>query len=180
MNQSLPWHIAEKAILMEKAWLKKAFDFGPFPNKEENFANIISSDEMLRQISISIVSGNVSALEISSPITNGLWTDDSDQWELGAKEEHHGGEWHRAMMNLVRAHFKKMDFEVVSEPTLNYGRADLGIFKHGYRDLFIEIGTTSLSKVWMNVLTMHDAVFLFVPTTRKAIEFKINETAKIS
>lgn len=180
MRQTLPWHVVERSILREKMWLKKALDFGPFSDKEEIFAKIISSDEMLRQLSIAIVSGKIAASEITGKSTNCLWTNDAEKWDLGMNEERHGGEWHRAMMNLVRTHFAERNFNVVSEPTLNWGRADLGIYKDGYQDLLVEIGTTSLSKVWINILTMPDVAFLFIPTTHKAIELRTNETARIS
>lgn len=180
MNQALPWHVVERSILREKVWLKNALDFGPFSNKEEIFAKIVSSDEMLRQLSIAIISGKVAASEIIAESTNCLWTNDTEKWELGPNEERHGGEWHRAMMSLVRTHFAEKDFNVVSEPILNWGRADLGVYKDGYQNLYVEVGTTSLSKVWVNVLTMPDVIFLFIPTTHKAIEFQTNETAGIS
>ncbi len=170
-----PWHIVEHSILSEKKWLKSIFDFGPYTHKYNDFFSVLSSDEMLRQISIAIVSGKISAREITTSSINGLWTDNANEWELGEKEERHGGDWHRAMMNLVRKYFNKDRFEVITEPTLNWGRADLGVFKDAYQDLYVEIGTTSLFKVWFNTLTMHNVIFLYIPTTNLAIEFKTNE-----
>lgn len=76
------------------------------------------------------------------------------------------------MMNLVRKHFKQDNCEVISEPFLNYGRADLGVYKHGLPNLYVEIGTTSLFKVWWNLHSMPNVVFLFVPSVYGAIEFQ--------
>lgn len=176
MTQLPPWHIVEQSILKEKKWLLEVFDFGPFSAKSEESGNAISSDDMLRQISIAIISGKISACHIRSSTTNGLWTDDVNGWEWGFEEEHHGGDWHKAMMSLVRRYFIEKNYEVISEPNLNWGRADLGVFKTGYEDLYVEVGTTSLFKVWLNALTMPNVVFLYIPTTYGAIEFKTNAT----
>ena len=78
-------------------------------------------------------------------------------------------------MSVVKQHFMKEGFEVVNEPYLSMGRADLGVYKSGYPDLFIEIGTTSLFKTWFNMKTMSNKILLFIPTTSYAIEFKISE-----
>lgn len=129
---------------------------------------------MLRQIGISIVNGKISACEIKSSKVNGLWTENVAGWELDVNEEHHGGEWHRAMMSLVKKHFVERQFKVVNEPALNWGRADLCAYKEGYQDLYVEIGTTSLFKTWFNSQTMRNVIFLFVPSVYSAIEFKIN------
>jgi len=75
-------------------------------------------------------------------------------------------------MNVVRKHFEKNGFEVISESFLNFGRADLGVYKEGVPNLYIEIGTTSLFKTWLNLHSMPNSVFLFVPTVYRAIEFK--------
>jgi hypothetical protein len=75
------------------------------------------------------------------------------------------------MMNLITEYFEKQGFEVVSEPFLSNGRSDLGIYKDGYTDLFIEIGTTSAYKLWWNLQTLMDSKILLVPDERQAIEF---------
>lgn len=174
MNKLLPWHIVEKSIQQEKKWLEGAIDFN-FKDDDSNSFKIISKGEMLRQISIAIVDGRIRAREISHAHINGLWTDDAKNWELGEKNERHGGDWHRAMMNLIRNHFVSNNFEVTSEPLLNYGRADLGVFKESHPNLYVEVGTTSLVKVWINFLTMPEAIFLFVPSIYTVIEFQTGE-----
>jgi hypothetical protein len=78
-------------------------------------------------------------------------------------------------MGFVKQHFMNEGFEVVNEPYLSMGRADLGVYKSGYPDIFVEIGTTSLFKTWFNMKTMPNTILLFIPTTSNAIEFKIND-----
>lgn len=58
-TQGLPWHIVESAILREKKWLQSVFDFGPF--QKEDFTHLSSSDEMFRQLSVSIIGGKILA-----------------------------------------------------------------------------------------------------------------------
>ena len=173
-DSGLPWHIVERAVIAEKKWLSQVFDFGQLREEDEEFVPTpLSSDEMLRQLSISIVNGRIRVRELHTEKINSLWTDDSSRWELGSGGEWHGGEWHRAMMRLIRNHFSEGGFEVTSEPYLNWGRADLGIYKEGYKNLYVEVGSTSLFKVWFNSHTMADSIFLFVPSVYYAVEFKV-------
>lgn len=131
-QEGLPWHIVEQAIIKEKQWIIQAFDFGQKKRKDDE--ERYSTDEMLRP------------REINTQNINALWISDKN-WEFGYTKERHGAKWHRAMMNLVRRHFKENNFEVTTEPYLNWGRADLGVYKQGYPNLYVEIGTTSLFKV---------------------------------
>ena len=168
-TQGLPWHIVESAILREKKWLKSVLDFGPF--QKEDFIHLPSSDEMLRQVSASIISGKISARELKSVRPNGLWADESSEWEHdGSTGERHGGEWHRMVVALIKKYFLEIGFEVVNEPFLSQGRADLGVYKVGYPNLYVEAGTTSLFKVWLNTHVMPHSIFLFIPNETTAIE----------
>lgn len=171
----LPWHEVERAIINEEHWLNNVFDFGPY--EKDDSALILpnlSNDKMLRQIAIRIVNGAIQAKEIRTAIDNCLWTESNTE-ETMETSERHGGYWHRSMMGIVKQHFIETGFEVVNEPLLSLGRADLGIYKEGHPDLFVEIGTTSLFKTWFNTNTMLGAKFLFVPTTTCAIELRISK-----
>ena len=171
----LPWHVVEQAIFEEKKWLIRAFDFGQEGRKDKIIAEPtvtpLPPNEMLRQLSIAIVSGKVRVRELNTEKINGLWTDDSTNWELGHNERH-GGDWHKAMMGLIKNHFSEGGFELTTEPYLNWGRADIGVYKQGYKNLFVEVGSTSVFKVWLNSHTMPDSIFLFVPSVYYAIEFR--------
>lgn len=172
---TLPWHEVEQTILNEERWLSEVLDFGPFYGKDsEPLSPGLSNDKMLRQIAIAIVTGTLKAREIQSSLELGLWSDENKYIEqIDAGDERHGDVWHQTMMSLVKKHFKNDDFDVINEPYLNIGRADLGIYKSGYPDMFVEIGTTSLFKTWFNIKTMPNVILLFIPSTSYAIEFKI-------
>lgn len=76
------------------------------------------------------------------------------------------------MMNVLDQYFTSQGYEVNVEPYLNNGRADLGIYKEGKKFLFVEIGTLSIYKLWINLQTLKDALFLIVPSEDKVIEFE--------
>ncbi len=169
-KNGLPWHIVEKAIASEHAWIKKVLDFGHGFKERETASNEIGIEDfqMLRQLSIDIVKGNIKAKEITSTAPNGLWQD--NEQESKTYPERHGGEWHRDMMGRIKEHFINKGFEVVNEPFLNFGRADLGVYKKGYQNLYVEVGTTSLFKLWRNLSSMPDSIFIFVPSELGAIQ----------
>lgn len=173
----LPWHEVEQTIIKEERWLNDIFDFGPFSDKDSTpIPPGLSNDKMLRQIAIAIVNGSIEAREIRSTLELGLWSDKNTYIdEMDEEDERHGSHWHRTMMSVVKQHFNNEGFDVINEPYLSIGRADLGVYKSGYQDLYVEIGTTSLFKTWFNVQTMPNKILLFIPTTSYAIEFKINE-----
>jgi hypothetical protein len=173
----LPWHEVEKTILNEERWLNDIFDFGPYLDTDSPPIPLrLSNDKMLRQIAIAIVNGGVVAREMRSAVELGLWTDEPTHLEhIDKGDERHGGHWHQTMMSIVKQHFCDKGFEVSNEPPLSLGRADLGVYKPGYQNLFVEIGTTSLLKTWFNIKNMPNTIILFIPTTSNAIEFKIND-----
>ncbi|MES2966209.1 MAG: hypothetical protein V4668_00310 [Patescibacteria group bacterium] len=175
----LPWHEVEQKILTEERWLNEVFDFGPFSGEDSTpVPPGLSNDKMLRQIAIAIVNGQIEACEIQSALEFRLWTNiNINIDEIDEGNERHGSQWHRSMMSIVKQHFINEGFEVVNEPYLSIGRADLGVYKSGYPDMFVEIGTTSLFKTWFNMKTMPNKILLFVPTTAYAIEFKIKESS---
>ena len=59
------------------------------------------------------------------------------------------------------------------EPDVYGGRADLGVFKKGKPNLYIEVGTTSLYKLWLNLArkSLQKFTYLIVPDDDKLIEF---------
>ena len=175
----LPWHEVELAIQKEECWLTEVFDFGPYAGKESvPILPNLSPDKMLRQIATLIVHGTIQAREIKNPIELGLWSSELVQIdEHSSAEERHGGHWHQAMVGVVKQHFINDGFEVINEPFLSHGRADLGVYKTGYQNLFIEIGTTSLYKTWLNIKSMPSTIFLFIPTTTYAVELITGDMA---
>ncbi len=173
----LPWQEVELAIQKEERWLREILDFGPYTETASipRLPNL-SPDKMLRQIATLIVQGDIQAREIKNPIELGLWSSELVTIdEIDTTNERHGDHWHQSMMSLVKEHFINDGFKVINEPFLSHGRADLGVYKKGYQNLFVEIGTTSLYKTWLNTRSMPSTIFLFIPTTTYAVELATSD-----
>lgn len=167
----LPWHVVEAAIQREKKWFLEVFEFDDRGHNQSTMP--VSHDEMVRQLCVAIVSGKVRARELRSKTANGLWMDDvPDDWISISTQERHGEQWHQAMMHIIKHHFIADGCEIINEPRLNQGRADLGVYKTGLPNLYVEVGSTSLCKTWINLLTMPNSAFLFVPSEQCTLEFK--------
>lgn len=165
-SKSLPWNIVEKAIIKEIKWLKETIVEGSYSrNKEDS----ICKDCIYRRIAILIVSGKVKAKDIKSSVC--LWGKE----ELSTIGKPHGKEWHTETMKLVAGYFRSLGYNVAIEPNLNRGRADLGVYKRGKRNLFIEIGTVSLLKLLFNFESMEGQDFLLVLGSNHAVEFSVLE-----
>ncbi len=162
-KKSLPWDIVEKAIAKEVKWFEETIIETSYKDKDKN----ICKDCIYRRLAILILSGKVKAKDIKSTVC--LW-DEEKPLPIGKL---HGKEWHAEIMELVNNYFKSLDYNVTVEPNLNMGRADLGVYKKGERDLFIEVGTVSLTKLLFNLESMEGSDFLVVLDLNHAVEFSI-------
>jgi len=162
------WDIVEKKIKEEMIWLRLSID--TFLNKETS-APMGCRECFLRKIAILIVSGQVKAKEIKkSPLLKSFWIDKKINKKDNPKM-HHGSDWHKETMKKIEDHFLRLGFKVVREPDVSGGRADLGVFKKGKRNLYIEVGTTSFFKLWLNLQKMKNFTYLIVPNDDKLVEF---------
>jgi hypothetical protein len=123
-----------------------------------------------RKIALLIVTGRITAKELIARVGHDLWDDLTRKHGI-KKSARHGGSWHMRMMDVLTEYFTKQGFEVIPEPSLSQGHADLGIYKDGHMDLFIEIGDTSPYKLWWNLQMLTNSKILLVPDERRAIEF---------
>ena len=162
-SKSLPWDEVEKAISKEIKWLEETISDSPF--QQDNCTKCI-----FRQIAILILSGKVRATDIKSSVS--LWGEDYS-FPIGKT---HGKEWHSEMMKLVATYFDSLKYEILVEPGLSFGRADLGVYKKGKRNLFVEVGTVSISKLLANLLSMADTNILIVLDSNHAVEFSVLQT----
>jgi len=162
----LPWHIVEEAINREIEWLERAIEqtvIGKVPGCDD-------CRYTYRKIALLIVTGKIKAKEFIASDGHDLW-DDLTQKHGIKKSARHGGIWHRKMMDVVTKYFANQGFEIISEPFLSQGRADLGIHKDGHVDLFVEIGDTSAYKLWWNLQMLTNCRILLVPDEKRVIEF---------
>ena len=162
----MPWHTVEEAINREIEWLKRAIEqtvIGKVPGCDDCRCTY-------RKIALLIVTGKIEAKEFIARDGHDLWDDLTKKYGI-KKSARHGGVWHRKMMDVVTEYFANQGFEVITEPFLSQGRADLGIYKDGHVDLFIEIGDTSPYKLWWNLQLLTNCKILLVPRENRVIEF---------
>jgi len=162
----LPWHVVEEAINREIEWLGGVIEQTVIPK-------VPGCDECrytFRKIAVLIVTGKIKAKEFIARDGHDLW-DGLTQKHGIRSSARHGGEWHRKMMDVVTEYFERQGFEVIVEPFLSQGRADLGVHKNDYLNLLIEIGDTSAYKLWRNLQMLTNSRILLVPDERRAIEF---------
>lgn len=160
-SKSLPWDVVEKAIAKEIKWLKETIIETPYKDKN------VCKECTYRRLAILILSGRVKAKDVKSKVC--LWGEEKSL-PMGKP---HGKEWHAEMMKLVSSYFKSLGYDVTIEPNLNVGRADLGVYKKDKQDLFIEVGTVSLSKLLSNLESMEGSDFLIVIDENHAVEFSV-------
>jgi hypothetical protein len=166
MNTGLPWHVVEEAVNRESEWLRRVI-------VQMSTEKVPGCDECrytFRKIALLIITGRIKAKEFIARDGHDLW-DDLTQKHGVKKSARHGGSWHRRMMDVITEYFENQGFEVIPEPFLNKGRADLGIYKDGYKDLFVEVGTISAYKLWWNLQMLTNSKILLVPDEKRAIEF---------
>lgn len=173
LNRDIPsWDKVERQIYKEVEWLRNAIDIFSTAAASDPVAHC--NDCMLRNIAILIISGNVKAREIKKlPTLPSFWLLPNNIAGPERPEMRHGKEWHRNTMGAVEKYFLYKKYTVTREPNLYWGRADLGIYKSGEKDLLVEIGTTSLFKLWINLEVMENFDYLIIPRDNKLIEFVV-------
>jgi hypothetical protein len=170
-NQLSPtWHIIENFINKETIWLKDNIQV--LPEKYKHNPSLLSCDDcILRKIATLVVSGKIKACEIQAR-NKDLWNNLTLEFGL-KKVSRHGKEWHRKMMDVIYEYFRTQNHQVIIEPVLNYGRADLGIRLKSQGLIYVEVGTISLYKLWYNLSSMRNVTFLIIPSERKVIELRV-------
>lgn len=168
--KSSVWHIVENIIDKESLWLKEKISI--MPPKYRSDRLIKNCDDcFFRRLAILIVSGRVKATEFKAKDRKKIWNIKISR-ENSLNINRHGKEWHQNMMNLVSVYFKAQNHKVILEPTLNFGRADLGVISEDKKTIYIEVGTVSLFKIWYNLSTMKNIIFLLIPSKEYIIEFR--------
>ena len=165
-GSGLPWHVVEAAINRESEWLWNAIA----QHVTEKVPGCDKCPHTFRKIALLIITGKIKAKEFIAKDGHDLWDGLTQRQDI-KKSARHGGSWHRKMMDVITEYFENQGFEVIPEPFLNKGRADLGIYKDGYLDLFVEVGTTSAYKLWWNLQMLTNSKILLVTDENRAIEF---------
>lgn len=161
-SKSLPWDLVEKAVAEEIKWLKETILETPYKEDKDICKNCI-----FRKLAILILAGKIKAKDIKSSVS---LFGRNKSFAIGKP---HGKEWHSEMMKLVASYFKYLGYDVVIEPNLSMGRADLGFYKEGKRNLFVEVGTVSLPKLLHNFTIMEGSDLLLVLDSNHVVKFSI-------
>lgn len=162
------WNSTERQINDEIVWLRQSLAAMP-KSYALHHPLLHCYDCILRRIAILIVSGTIGAAEYRLKGQGTFWGPDSQNIDLQTKK--HGKTWHTKMMNKLSAYFARESSKISIEPTLDYGRADLAVYSHTKRVIYVEVGTISLFKLWYNLHTMADSIFLIVPSEEYVVEF---------
>jgi hypothetical protein len=166
LETGLPWHIVEGAINRESQWLERVIE-------QTSIDEVPGCDKCrytFRKIALLIITGRITAKEFIARDGHDLWDDFMQKHGIKGSARH-GGSWHKKMMDVITEYFENQGFEVIPEPFLSKGRADLGIYKDGHMDLFVEVGATSAYKLWWNLQVLTNSKILLVPDEKRAIEF---------
>ena len=170
------WNIIEKAINKEMLWLKENIFVMPEKFRHNNPSFLECDTCILRKIAILIISGDINCTEFMVNNHKSFWENFSEQSILN-RTSIHGGEWHRKMMDVVINYFKNNPIkvnldEIIIEPALTYGRADIGLRIKENKNIYIEIGSiSSFFKLWYNLATMKNSIFLIISFEDKIIKF---------
>ena len=164
---NLPWHVVEKAIADEILWLKTLVV--PWSSTTHNSCDQCN-ELAYRKLAVMIVTGSLRARELRNKTGDFF----GKFFGSGVRLSHkHGKDWHRQMMTYIDHYFTSQGYDITTEPILNSGRADLGVFYSGKKDLYVEVGTISIYKLWVNIATMKNCVFLCVPDEHHILEFEV-------
>lgn len=170
-SKSLPWDTVEKKIKEEKQWLRSVLDI--VPDEGSSFP-ITCAECLLRNIAVLIISGQVKATQINRTFpSESFWLARKYSQNVAGPKIRHGQEWHSRTMGKIEHYFLSNGYKVKREPNMQWGRADLGAYKKGELDLLIEVGTTSLFKVWINLAALNNFIYLMAPGDDLLVEFII-------
>lgn len=147
------WNLVEEAINKEIYFLKNNLSLSPYSQNDP----IKCNDCLFRQMAILIVSGKISVQKVTGKIEN--------HWPIKEKinsenEKMHGSDWHHETIKQIERYFTTNNYKTTTEPSLHFGRADLGIPE---LNLFVEIGTVNLYKLYINLLNMKNCNFILEP-----------------
>ena len=120
METGLPWHIVEEAINGEIEWLKRVVE----QTVVDKVPGCDDCRYTYRRIALLIVRGKIKAKEFIARDGHDLWDGLTEKHGVRASARH-GGDWHQRMMDVTTEYFRNDGFEVIPEPFLSKGRADL-------------------------------------------------------
>lgn len=158
------WNEIENQISEEVIFLSR--NIIPSPYRQDDF--IKCNDCIFRQIAILIVSGKIKMTKIVYT-NNEIWQENKYTKPLTLRKQH-GASWHNSLIRIIESYFNQNKYKIKLEPDMYYGRADLGVPS---LNLFIEVGTINLYKLYNNLINMADCRIIIVPENNYLIEFNL-------
>lgn len=100
---------------------------------------------------------------------NEIWQENKYTKSFTSRKQH-GAFWHDSLIRIIENYFNYNKHKTELEPAMYYGRADLGVPS---LNLFIEVGTINLYKLYNNLINMADCKIIVVPENDYLIEFNL-------
>jgi hypothetical protein len=159
------WNLVEKNISNVIDFLSNNILLSPFRQNDP----IQCRDCIFRQIAILIISGKIKVKKIINS-RDKLWPINEPQNTIINNKKSHGADWHNSLINQIKNYFENNKYSAKLEPALHYGRADLGV---PGLNLFVEVGTINIYKLYNNLINMVKCKILVVPDNHYIIEFSL-------
>jgi len=160
----MEWKNVEKNLSDTINFLKNNILLSPYHQNNP----IKCNDCLFRLISILIASGKAKVNKIKYKHNN-IWAHSKTKLNTNNRKLH-GAKWHSKMMLLIENYFQYNNYNVQNESNLYYGKSDLYI---PVLNIYIEVGTISLYKLYNNLLNMRNCKIIIVPSENYLIEFII-------
>jgi len=159
------WNLVEKNISNEIDFLSNNLLLSPFRQNDP----IQCKDCIFRQIAILIVSDKIKVKKIINS-KDKLWPISKAQNSIIDNKKSHGANWHNSLINQIKNYFEDNGYSAKLEPNLHYGRADLSVPE---LNIFIEVGTINIYKLYNNLINMVRCKILIVPDNNYILEFSL-------
>lgn len=159
LSAPLSWNIVEANINKEINWLESQIA----EYSSEKTSKIINCKEcLLRKLATLIVAGKIKAIKINNFTL-------PQNYEQLPKMSTHGKEWHQEVINIMHRFLTSKGYNIIVEPVLAQGRADLEAKTKNKERIYVEIGSVSFYKLWYNLHTIQNINLLIITNKNKAI-----------
>ena len=155
------WNEVELQINKEADFLKNSLDTSPFTQNDA----INCTDCLFRLVAILIVSGKIEVSKIL--VKNNFFGKENN---LDTDKKRHGSHWHSNKMLIIEQYLSNNKITITDEKKLLYGRSDLYIED---KNIFIEVGTINLYKLYVNLLNMKNVRIIVIPSDNYILDFKL-------
>ncbi len=155
----MTWQETEKNIQLYIDFLRENIDASPFHQNDP----IKCPECILRQIALAILTRNISIKKVK---INKKIKDLVKNKNIKA----HGSGWHNNFILVIEEYLKERSVQSIREANLYFGRSDVYLPS---LKLYLEVGTISLYKLFINILNMKDCLIHIIPNDEYFLEIKL-------